>query len=618
MAYISVLSHGAVGDGVTDDTIAFINANSAAVAANTGLLIEKGLFYIASSISLTVPVRFERGILKPNSNVSIDFNHSWMAEREKIFDTSLGGQIIGTAKLRQNRAMVEWWGAIANSSTPADVAANEASTFLRQRNALLGIGGTVSFGVGGYYITQPVIIDYKGGRAQGAGKNNTTIYYPNNTSAFFLYGDVALAQRNTYGSGISGFSFQGDTSQPEGSFAIYCSELTSTLIQDNEFVNFYRAIALHHCRGPMEKMIRNNSWAAPNVAPAKPGSCFLLVEGDGTQSGFSENIYVESNCGGGGAGGHIGVDFGILVTGVDVLYVTNNHGFGAKTACLGIINDNSNTHIWNIHSANNQWEPLSVEGTEYAILVSGSSGSYLKALFFNGEQIINGNTAGICIQGSDPADIIFTGTQVQFAQGDSISILGGRNIIFNGASLEDCGDVHIRVGAGADTPQEIIFSDITMQQRVSNTTIDYGYHFVKGKDIQINGGRVRDANLPIRSDIDPGYLQINDIDVRSYDSGIRAVPVASTINIPLGEKRVLLSGSGTINTISATAGTTQSASSNRTIMIGNSSGNTITMAHSVGNLYLSGGSWAMTHGSWITLSYIPEVSKWVEIGRVVV
>ncbi len=69
MACVDVRDYGAVGDGVTDDTEAFLAANS--VARGRDVLVSKGTYYLAHDVVFDAPVRFEGSVTMPDSAMMV-------------------------------------------------------------------------------------------------------------------------------------------------------------------------------------------------------------------------------------------------------------------------------------------------------------------------------------------------------------------------------------------------------------------------------------------------------------------------------------------------------------------------------------------------------------------
>jgi len=123
---VDVRDHAAVGDGSTDNTGFIGNADTAAVAADAGLLVARGTYRVNSNLTVASPLVFvPGGVLKPASGVTVTLIGHVDAGPYQIFDLSLGGtvkfasdttNIPPTAKSKMRVCLVEWWGAVGDDS----------------------------------------------------------------------------------------------------------------------------------------------------------------------------------------------------------------------------------------------------------------------------------------------------------------------------------------------------------------------------------------------------------------------------------------------------------------------------------------------------------------------
>ncbi len=125
VALENVTRYGAVGDGVTDNKAFLTTANS----VGQPLYFPAGTYYVASSLTLSVPVSFDAdAVLKPANGATITINAPVNAGLTQIFNTSLGGVIAGA--FRASSYPVEWWGATGNGKTsPSGVIAALSTAF---------------------------------------------------------------------------------------------------------------------------------------------------------------------------------------------------------------------------------------------------------------------------------------------------------------------------------------------------------------------------------------------------------------------------------------------------------------------------------------------------------
>lgn len=140
----SVQDYSAVGDGVTDDTVALVDAD-----AENALVFLAGYTYrVASDITLTSDVRFERGaMLSIDSGATVTFNGHVEAGTFQIF--SGDGDAAGF--LKNGTLYPEWWGADPWQTVDSAVPMQKALTAsLAKRLELSGI----------YLTSVPLVIDF--------------------------------------------------------------------------------------------------------------------------------------------------------------------------------------------------------------------------------------------------------------------------------------------------------------------------------------------------------------------------------------------------------------------------------------------------------------------------
>ena len=66
---VDVRDYGAVGDGVTDDAVAFEAADAAAAATGRTLLVPAGTYFLNADVTLEVPARFEGTVVMPDNRL---------------------------------------------------------------------------------------------------------------------------------------------------------------------------------------------------------------------------------------------------------------------------------------------------------------------------------------------------------------------------------------------------------------------------------------------------------------------------------------------------------------------------------------------------------------------
>jgi hypothetical protein len=131
---------GAKGDGVTDDTAAFL----ALEAAGDHGFIPAGTYRIATNLTLSKTWTFANGAkLKPASGVTVTISDSPDAGLYQIFDLSAGGAVVGAGL---GRVKPQWFGALGDGVTD-DAAAVQAAA-----NAVKAAGGVLFFPAGTYLL----------------------------------------------------------------------------------------------------------------------------------------------------------------------------------------------------------------------------------------------------------------------------------------------------------------------------------------------------------------------------------------------------------------------------------------------------------------------------------
>lgn len=148
---------GNIGTGAADDRAALAAADAAAVAADGGITLTRGIYKVSSNLTIAAPVKFNPGaILKPDSGVTITLSNAFDAGLRQIFDLSAGGVVVLPRVVANVNA--EWWGAMGdyvklNNEVPINQAINALAT---TRGGVYG--GTVSLGLGGFYISGQITL----------------------------------------------------------------------------------------------------------------------------------------------------------------------------------------------------------------------------------------------------------------------------------------------------------------------------------------------------------------------------------------------------------------------------------------------------------------------------
>lgn len=86
MGWVDVRDYGAIGDGITDDRLAFLAAD--ADANGREVVVSEGTYYIGTSLTINSPVRFEGQLLMPsNARLLITSNYEY-----KTYEAAFGNE----------------------------------------------------------------------------------------------------------------------------------------------------------------------------------------------------------------------------------------------------------------------------------------------------------------------------------------------------------------------------------------------------------------------------------------------------------------------------------------------------------------------------------------------
>lgn len=115
----SLYTYGAVGDGVADDSAAFV----AAQAAGETIFITNGTFKIDQDLTLTIPINFLGGVIQVETGHTLTISNCISAPFYEIF-TGAGSVDISDSVVE--KVVPQWWGAVGDTSTD-DTPAFEAA-----------------------------------------------------------------------------------------------------------------------------------------------------------------------------------------------------------------------------------------------------------------------------------------------------------------------------------------------------------------------------------------------------------------------------------------------------------------------------------------------------------
>jgi len=105
---------GARGDGVTDDALAFADADAYALSTGPRLYVPTGTYLIGSNITVGSPIEFAYGaVIKPTAGVTVTFAGYVYAGPSQVFDLSASGSSVVTGSAA-NEVNPLWFGAVGD------------------------------------------------------------------------------------------------------------------------------------------------------------------------------------------------------------------------------------------------------------------------------------------------------------------------------------------------------------------------------------------------------------------------------------------------------------------------------------------------------------------------
>lgn len=144
---IDVRSVGAVGDGVTNDYNAIVNA----YGIGRRVSFSNGTYRIGTSYTITNPIMLG-GILRPSSGITVTISGNLDAPLKQIFDTSAGG-VCAMDLTSYILSYPEYWGAVANDGSAGAKTANTVAI-----QACLDNSRVVMFQADDYYYSNTIKI----------------------------------------------------------------------------------------------------------------------------------------------------------------------------------------------------------------------------------------------------------------------------------------------------------------------------------------------------------------------------------------------------------------------------------------------------------------------------
>ncbi len=128
MDWVDVRDYGAMGDGITDDTAAFLAADAA--AAGGAVLVSTGTYALASNVTINSPVRFEGTVTMPDA-ARLSLTRSYDIA---TYEAAFGNELLGFKKMLQalfyftDHSVLDLGGRQISLDAPLDVAAISGQT----------------------------------------------------------------------------------------------------------------------------------------------------------------------------------------------------------------------------------------------------------------------------------------------------------------------------------------------------------------------------------------------------------------------------------------------------------------------------------------------------------
>jgi len=138
MDWVDVRDHGAVGNGVTDDRPAFLAAASEAASKGVSMLVSEGSYFIGSSLTIEVPVRFQGSLVMAEaSRLQLSRSYDFPTYAAAFGDDDLGFRKGVQALFHYtDHVHFDLCGRRVRINAPVDVAALAGMTGFAQRRQI--------------------------------------------------------------------------------------------------------------------------------------------------------------------------------------------------------------------------------------------------------------------------------------------------------------------------------------------------------------------------------------------------------------------------------------------------------------------------------------------------
>ena len=273
---VSVKDFGAIGDGTTDDTTAFVNADG----TSRTIYVPKGTYKIGSNLTLSNQTVFEQGaILSVPTGVTVAINGGIVAGIYQVFSC------VGTGAITFDYSATiegypEWWGAIPNSSTADCSTAINAAIVALQKTVLSAAT---------YYCASTINITSDNKTLVGAGSQYKTqgstrvLVKSSSTQALFVGYSVQPASINDflYGTVID---------------SIYFGRTVAPLISSNcqaALFKFTLYTQIRNCK--FDVSMRGAEFIGNVKSVCLNSYAFRSIAGTGSGTDYFHGFYVNGN-----------------------------------------------------------------------------------------------------------------------------------------------------------------------------------------------------------------------------------------------------------------------------------------------------------------------------------
>jgi len=536
------------------------------------------------------------GYYEPNDGGWGVYERSDTQPAEPGWEQSLDGSYW---RLTGDTVYIEQFGGRPNAGY-ATAAVDAATEYLRQKG-----GGTLMLLHGQYAYKNTQYERTQGIKIRGKGTFLSILAQDTGGHGIVVEGDQS-GTKASYGFVMDDLSMTAVSSQPTGGAHVIAVAVQEMSIRNVCFLNYYRAIQMSNCQGPLVKQIHNVSFISPTGTSPIGGSACIYLQGilGAPGTGLTETVHI-SDCRGGGTG----TQYCVIADGIDQVHVSNSHFWASQEAVLKISSTQCN--VYNFMSSNSTWEAINGHA-QYAVLID-LVGVTAHSIQFNGDQFLNGAQSAVCVRGAASKYITFSNCHTIQAMFIGYQIHGGSHIIIDTPSFID-GNIsengsgfsaHIEIGDGVTAgPDEVQIIAPQSSQEFFASLVSFGLNVRSGTNLSLLGGRFKDVVTELNSNVPGSALRVTGYNAVNDNVSSNSV---ATINVPLSAERLSITGNGAVSTINGMY-------KGRKLQVYIADG--CTLNNGAGNLLLDGAAnWAAPAGSYLFLEYDHIANKLIERGR---